>query len=149
MTSLTTAELDQLYAMRTQARLDAAAGVKSYYLIYQALADWLTMACPPSSRTKVKEVKSAHQENGGQENDQQLVQRQRLSRRAVQDGGRQDAARQAGAEPCVGNGLLRATCGRTDHAAAGLPGCAGFADCFELELKRRRKRERWLVWRAK
>ena len=42
MTTLTSAELSQLTAMRAQARSDALVGIKSYYKVYETLAGWLT-----------------------------------------------------------------------------------------------------------
>lgn len=42
MTTLTTTDLAQLSVMRAQAQADATQGIKSYYKIYQTLADWLT-----------------------------------------------------------------------------------------------------------
>lgn len=42
MTTLTSSELAQLADMRAQARIEAAAGVKSYFRVYETLANWLT-----------------------------------------------------------------------------------------------------------
>jgi hypothetical protein len=42
MIKLTELELDQLKAMRIQARVDATNGIRSYYKIYEMLADLLT-----------------------------------------------------------------------------------------------------------
>lgn len=41
--TLDESELNQLAAMRNQARLDAAQGIRSYHHIYETLADWLTL----------------------------------------------------------------------------------------------------------
>lgn len=42
MPILTSAERAEIFAMRAQARLDAANGTKSYFNIYETLANWLT-----------------------------------------------------------------------------------------------------------
>lgn len=74
MTFLTAAERDQLFSMRAQARTDALAGIKSYYLVYQTLADWLTIKYGVSATDQaVLWLRGATEANAGRGSFSELI----------------------------------------------------------------------------
>lgn len=67
MINLNETQLQQLTAMRIQARADSAAGIQSYYEIYKRLADWLVDDYGVSQLdSAVRWLRGAEQANAGQ-----------------------------------------------------------------------------------